>query len=186
VSYASMTQMDEAIATLREQLAPAGTGSQRAPEFAAFFEAHHERLFRAMWLLTRNRAEAEELAQEAFLRLLERWDRVGRFPDPGAYLFRTAMNLWRSRLRRAEVAARRVVHQIPPDDQMADVEGRDAVVRALAALPRRQQAAVVLMDVLDLSSEQAGAILGVRAATVRVLVTRARMSLSTVMGGSDG
>lgn len=67
--------------------------------------------------------------------------------------------------------------QLPADDQIAEVEARDAVVRALAPLPARQRAAVVLMDVLELSSEQAGAALGIQAVTVRVLAARGRASL---------
>jgi RNA polymerase sigma-70 factor (ECF subfamily) len=177
--------MDEAIATARMPRARL-EASRLGPDFAGFFAEQHERLFRAVWLLTRNRSEAEELAQDAFLRLWERWDTVGGHPDPTAYLFRTAMNLWRSRLRRVEVAARKVVQHSRRDDDLADVEGRDAVVRALAGLPRRQQAAVVLMDVLDLSSDRAGEILGIKAATVRVLAARARASLSRSMGESDG
>jgi RNA polymerase sigma factor (sigma-70 family) len=152
--------------------------SARTGDFEVFFEQHHERLFRALWLLTRNRQEAEEVMQDAFLRLWERWDRVIDGPDPVGYLYRTAMNVWRSRLRRAAVAARKVIHHIQGDDEIAEVEQRDAVVRALAPLPPRQRAAVVLMDVLDLSSERAGEVLGIRPATVRVLAARARAALA--------
>jgi RNA polymerase sigma factor (sigma-70 family) len=96
------------------------------------------------------------------------------------------MNVWRSRLRRAAVAARKAIHHIQADDEIAEVEQRDAVVRALAPLPPRQRAAVVLMDVLDLSSEQAGEILGIRPVTVRVLAARARGALAKEMGERHG
>jgi RNA polymerase sigma factor (sigma-70 family) len=128
-----------------------GSGPSRLG-FEAFFEQHHVPLYRALWLVTRNRHEAEEIMQDAFLKLWERWDRVSTLDDPEGYLFRTAINLWRSPLRRAAVAVRKAIHQIPPDDQMATVEQRDAMARALKPLPSRQRAAVVLMDVLDLSS----------------------------------
>lgn len=160
--------------------------SGRAADFEMFFEQHHERLFRALWLLTRNHQEAEEVMQEAFLRLWERWDKVIDGPDPVAYLYRTAMNVWRSRLRRAAVAARRVIHPIQVDAEIAEVEERDAVVRALAPLPPRQRAAIVLMDVLDLSSEQAGNVLGIKPVTVRVLAARARETLAKEMGERHG
>ena len=45
-------------------------------DFDDFFAAHSEELFRKMWLVTRDRAEAEEAMQDAFLRLYERWDRM--------------------------------------------------------------------------------------------------------------
>jgi RNA polymerase sigma factor (sigma-70 family) len=175
-----MTRMDEVtVAAPRHRRSV--RASARAGDFEAFFEQHHERLFRALWLLTRNSQEAEEVMQDAFLRLWERWDQVIGGPDPAAYLYRTALNLWRSRLRRVGVAARKVIHHIQGDDEIAEVEHRDAVVRALAPLPPRQRAAIVLTDVLDLSSERAGEALGVRPVTVRVLAARARAALAKEM-----
>jgi RNA polymerase sigma-70 factor, ECF subfamily len=175
-----MTRMDEVKVTAPKQpenmLVPV-----RPSDFEVFFEQHNERLFRALWLLTRNRQEAEEVTQDAFLRLWERWDKVIGGPDPVGYLYRTALNVWRSRLRRAALAARRVIHHIQGNDEIAEVEDRDAVVRALAPLPPRQRAAIVLMDVLDLSSDQAGEVLGIRPVTVRVLAARARAALAQQM-----
>jgi RNA polymerase sigma factor (sigma-70 family) len=175
-----MTRMDEVTVTAPGQRRSVWA-LDRADDFEAFFEQHHERLFRALWLLTRNRQEAEEVMQDAFLRLWERWDQVIGGPDPVAYLYRTALNVWRSRLRRAAVAARKVIHHIQGDDEIAEVEQRDAVVRALALLPPRQRAAIVLTDVLDLSSERAGEVLGIRPVTVRVLAARARGALAQKM-----
>jgi RNA polymerase sigma factor (sigma-70 family) len=151
--------------------------TEPSPDFETFFLGHHEGLFRALWLVTRNRHEAEEVMQDAFVRVLERWPAVRDSENPEGYLYRTAMNAYRSRLRRAAVALRKVFRQLPPDDQMAEVEARDTVVRALAPLPARQRAAVVLMDVLGLSSEQAGDALGIRPVTVRVLAGRGRATL---------
>jgi RNA polymerase sigma-70 factor, ECF subfamily len=161
----------------RGQIATEARPGEPSLEFEAFFLEHHEQLFRALWLVTRNRHEAEEVMQDAFVRLLERWPSVQAAGNPEGYLYRTAMNVFRSRLRRAAVAVRRVFGQPPADDQMAEVEARDSVVRALAPLPTRQRAAVVLMDVLGLSSEQAGAALGIQAVTVRVLAARGRATL---------
>jgi DNA-directed RNA polymerase specialized sigma24 family protein len=66
--------------------------------FEAFYEAEARTLFRRLWLVTGNRAEAEELMQDAFLSVWERWDRVVGMDDPLGYLYRTAMNLFRSHL----------------------------------------------------------------------------------------
>jgi RNA polymerase sigma-70 factor (ECF subfamily) len=176
-----MTRMDEAVATV----GVLRVSDELVDGFASFFSLHHGDLFRALWLLTRDRHEAEEVAQEAFVRLWERWDRVSVGPDPTAYLYRTAMNLWRSRLRRLAIAARKVIHQTDREEGTEDVEARDVVVRSLATLPPRQRAAVVLVDVLDLTSERAGAVLGIRAVTVRVLAARARATLAKEMAASD-
>jgi RNA polymerase sigma factor (sigma-70 family) len=180
-----MTRMGEsvraALVTTDDVTASAGD-----VEFETFFRDEHERLFRALWLLTHDRHEAEEVMQDAFLRLWERWGRISGGRDPVSYLYRTAMNVWRSRLRRAAVAARKTLQHEARADEMAEVEGRDVVVRALARLPMRQRAAVVLMDVLDLSSERAGVVLGIRPATVRVLAARGRTALAREMGATHG
>jgi RNA polymerase sigma-70 factor (ECF subfamily) len=149
--------------------------------FEDFFRSEREALYRTLCFVLRNRHEAEELTQDAFVRLLERWDRVGRMRDPRAYLYRTAMNALRSRYRRALLAARRTLGATRPDDAIAAVDARDAAVRALAALSPRQRAAVVLIDVLGFPSEEAGRMLGVRASTVRMHASRAHAALKETM-----
>jgi RNA polymerase sigma-70 factor (ECF subfamily) len=142
--------------------------------FEAFFERLHGDLFAALWLITRNRHEAEELAQDAFLRLWERWDRVAAMDDPEGYLYRTAMNAFRSRSRRASLALRHIARPRPVDDAFAGVERREMLVQALASLTPRERAAVVLTDVLGYSSEEAGRWLRIKPVTVRVLASRGR------------
>jgi RNA polymerase sigma-70 factor, ECF subfamily len=156
---------------------PDGAVAGSLPAFEEFFLATRDRLAGSLWLVTRNRHETEEVAQEAYVRVWQRWDRVGQMHDPEGYLVRTAINVWRGHGRRAAVALRKVIHAIPPEDAVAEIESRDAVVRALAALTPRQRAAVVLMDLLDLSSEDAARALGVRASTVRVLAAKGRARL---------
>ena len=146
-------------------------------EFEDFFEREHAGLYGGLVLMTRDRHEAEELMQDAFLKLWERWERVATFEDPVGYLYRTAMNLFRSRRRRAALALRRVAHPGDRRDQLQDVEEREATIRALAPLTRRQRAAVVLVDAVGLTSEEAGEALGVKASTVRVLLARGRAVL---------
>jgi RNA polymerase sigma-70 factor (ECF subfamily) len=146
-----------------------------ADAFEDFFSATNQRLFTALWLVTGDRFEAEEIAQEAFLRVFERWDRVGGLEDPESYVFRTAMNVFRNRYRRASLAVRRGLSLAPhASDELAAVEDRDEIIRLLRPLPPRQRAAVVATSILDLSAEEAGRVLGMRSATVRALTSRAR------------
>jgi RNA polymerase sigma-70 factor (ECF subfamily) len=159
---------------------------QLGPRFEDFFELHYVRLFRALWLIARDRSEAEDVMQEAFMRLWERWDRVSGLEDPAGYLYRTAMNVLRSRRRRALVALRRAVIEPFARDELAAVEGRDVVRRALASLTPRQRAVVILLHVLDLSSAEAAAALGIRPSTVRVLAGRARTTLKRELEEADG
>jgi RNA polymerase sigma-70 factor (ECF subfamily) len=157
---------------------------EQAGGFEAFFEAHYARLFGTLCLVTSDRAEAEDIMQEAFLKLWERWDRVRVHPDPGGYLYLTAFNLFRSRLRRAARAARRAITGFAPDP-LAEVDARESLAAGLRALTPRQRAAIVLLDLLDFSSEEAGRALGVRPVTVRVLASQGRAALRDTIGRDD-
>lgn len=146
-----------------------------AASFDGFYQDSFRRLFTALCLVTGDRHEAEEIAQDAFVRVFERWDRIGISTDPTAYLFRTAMNLFRSRYRRTVLALRRGLSLAPaPSDDLGAVETRDVVVRLLQQLEPNQRAAVLLTAILDYSAEEAGRMLGIRASSVRSLTTRAR------------
>jgi RNA polymerase sigma factor (sigma-70 family) len=160
-------------------------GTQRL-DFELFFDREKSRLFRALCLVTRNRSEAEELTQDAFLSVYERWDRVGTMDDPSGYLYRTAMNAFRSWHRRSALAAKRTIGLTRPDDAIAMIDEQDAVIRSLAPLSARQRAAVVLIDLLGYSSEEAGRMLGIRASTVRTYAERAHHDLRARMDGSHG
>ena len=156
------------------------------PAFEALFAEERTRLFTSLWLVTRDRHEAEEIAQDAFVKVWERWDRRGAPDDPTAYLFRTAMNIMRNRRRRAAVALRHASFRRESPDELDAVESRDVVMRALGALTPSQRAALVLMDLLDMSSTEAADALGVRPSTVRVLAARGRATLATQIGANDG
>jgi RNA polymerase sigma factor (sigma-70 family) len=160
------------------------TGAQ-AEGFEAFFEAEHARLLRALYLVTGDAQEAEELMQDAFLAVWEGWDRVAQMESPTGYLYRTALNRHRSRMRRATRAARRAVGSAEGGDAFAAADERDALARGLAALPARQRAAVVLTELLGYGSEEAGRILGVKDVTVRALASRGRASLRERLEETD-
>ncbi len=151
--------------------------------FEEFFEANRAQLYGALCLVTGDRSQAEELLQDAFLKVWERWDRVGALDRPDAYLFRVAMNLFRNRLRRAKVAARKIVVGGPSTDDLAIVEERDAVVRALRPLAPRQRAAVILMTLMDYSAEEAAQALGIKPSTVRALATQGRAAARHALEG---
>lgn len=151
--------------------------------FESFFEENRSKLFGALCLVTGNRQEAEEIAQDAFLKLWERWDRVSMLDDPAGFLFRTAMNVFRNRARRTTLAVRKVLGLAHGNDDLAAVEDRDEMVRVMRRLTPHQRAAVVLTGYLDYSSEEAAKILGVRASTVRALATKGRATARATREG---
>jgi RNA polymerase sigma-70 factor, ECF subfamily len=154
-------------------------------DFEGFFHAEHERLFQALYLLTGNRHEADDLAQEALMRAYERWDRVGSMDSPVGYVYRTALNLYRSRLRKLAVRARRVFASIPMEDASESLATSDEVHQALAAIPDGQREALVLIEWLGLDSEEAGRVLGIDASSVRGRLHRGRASLRKRLGDVD-
>lgn len=155
-----------------------------ALDFRAFFEHERVRLVRATLLLTGNVAEAEDLAQEALARVLERWDRVSQMESPEGYLYRTALNLNRKRLRRMTIAARRAL-AVSDHDALAAAEDRVDVLRAVASLPRQQREALVLVVWLGYGTEEAGTLLGIEPGSVRGRLHRARQTLRRQLGGRD-
>jgi RNA polymerase sigma-70 factor (ECF subfamily) len=153
--------------------------------FETFYDAEARTLFRRLWLVTGNRTEAEEIMQDAFLKVWERWDRVGAMDDPVGYLYRTAMNMFRKRYRRAALAIRRSIGLAPSGDDFADADDRETVRRVLATLPSRQRAALVLTEMLGFSAEDAGHALGVQASTIRSLSHQGRDSFRRAMEVDD-
>ena len=161
---------------------PAADEAALSHSFEDFFEIEHDRLLGALYLVTGNKHDAEELMQEAFVKVWERWDLVQSFSNPTGYLYRTAMNAFRMRYRHAVVAARRLVSFGGRVDDFEEVEVREDVRKALAGLSPRQRAAVVLTDLLGFSGSEAAKTLGIKASTVRALSTQGRAALRATMG----
>jgi len=153
--------------------------------FDEFFEDEHERLFKALYFVTGSRQDAEELMQDAFMKLWERWDEIGRISDPTGYLFRVALNGFRMRRRRAKTALLKVAPVTEQRDPFVEADMRADVQQLLVGLTVRQRAALVLVDLLGYPSEQAARILRVRPSTVRALATQGRKAVRATEGARD-
>ena len=160
----------------------AGTSPATEGGFELFYLAHRVRLFRALVTVTRDTHAAEEVAQEAFVRVWERWERVQQMEDPVGYLYRTALNGWFQVHRRAARAAKRAMAPSRVVDPLESVEERDVLARHLLELPGRQRAALVLTEYLGLDSVEAARVLGIRPGTVRRLASKGR---ATLRGGDE-
>ena len=153
--------------------------------FDAFFQEQHERLFKALYFVTGNRHDAEELMQDAFLRLWERWEDIGTIEDPTGYLFRVGLNGFRMRRRRAGMALRKVIPVVERRDDYLEAEMRADVRALLLGVPPRQRAALLLVDLPGYPAEQAARILRVRPSTVRALASKGRTALRASEGAPD-
>ncbi len=152
--------------------------------FEEFFRDEYPRLAKALLLLTGDRAEAEDLAQEALARTFERWERVRNMDNPTGYVYRTAFNLNHKRLRHLKVRSKHPPEPHPVDATAA-ADTRADVLRALADLPQAQREAVVLVEWLGLDALAAGELLGIDASSVRGRIHRARQSLRERIGEID-
>jgi RNA polymerase sigma-70 factor (sigma-E family) len=150
----------------------------REPQgFRDYVAARSPALMRAAWLLTGNEASAEDLVQTALVRIWSRWAKLERQGSLDAYVRRvlvtTYINGWRRRWR-GEVPT-----DVLPDgpasgaDAQAAVEQRLLVRKALAELPPRQRAVVVLRYFEDLTEAQAAQALGCSVGTVKSQTARA-------------
>jgi RNA polymerase sigma-70 factor (sigma-E family) len=149
------------------------------------YTAHYRSLVRLAAFLTGDRDNAEEVVQDAYVKVHGSW-RGLREPDKAeAYLRTTVVNLSRSRLRRRQVAAK---HLPDPPADVASAEStalrgvqRDAVLQALQRLPRRQREAVVLRYYGDLSEAQTAAAMGCSVGAVKSHTSRAMTALRPLL-----
>lgn len=135
---------------------------------------------RLAFLLTGDRAQAEDLVQESFVRVVGRFGHL-RVPDAfGAYLRRTIVNLHTSHLRRKRLERawlERERRPAAPPPIATEVGAREELWRAVLALPPRQRAAVVLRFYEDLSERETADVLHCSPAAAKALVARAMETL---------
>lgn len=154
-----------------------GTATATDLDLVALVQREHPVLVGALGLYLGDRADAEDVAQEALVRLCQRWPLPG-VDNPGAWVMRVAFNLATSQLRRRSTRRRaldRLAGERPPEDD--DTDRRVAVRRAVLALPDRQRRAIVLRYFADLSVQDTASQLGCPPNTVKTLVHQAIRSL---------
>ena len=152
--------------------------------FEEFFELERDHLCDLLSLVTGDRSEAEEIAQDALVVVWERWGRVCHMDSPAGYLYRTAINTFRKRYRRAKLFGH-VAASLSPRPSSAPADAPLLLSEALRALTPRQRAALVLTELLGYSAEDAARALGVKVSTIRVLKHRGRTALRQEMEPPD-
>lgn len=161
------------------------TARDEAGGIDELYAATYSRLVGALTVASGSRADAEELVQEAFARLLPRWTTVGMYDDPEAWVRTVAFRLSASRWRRAKVAARGLARiGAPPDVTPPDGTRLDAE-RVLAGLPRIYREVLVLHHALGVPVEQIAHDLRIPVGTVKSRLSRARTAAAALVGGRD-
>ena len=146
--------------------------------FEEMCRRHYTEVVRLAFLVTGDRQEALDVAQETFARAYERWGQVSTMENPVGWLMRVATNLSLSHRR---WSARRA-HTLRAPEPATDTQRDPAVTAALATLTPSQRAAVVLRFYLDLSIEDTAKTLGKRPGTVRALTSQGVARLREQLG----
>jgi RNA polymerase sigma-70 factor (ECF subfamily) len=157
-------------------------------EFDELYAASAPRLVAQMHALTGDRAEAQDVVQEAFVRAWQHRGRLDASGAPEAWVRTTARRLAVSRWRRTRTSRLAWLRAAgsagagttaPPADPLDP-----ALVSALRALPYPQREAIVMHHLADLSVQHISAALGVPEGTVKARLSRGRQALATELSAS--
>jgi RNA polymerase sigma-70 factor, ECF subfamily len=148
-------------------------------EFEWLFVTQYRSIVWSAYVVLRDHAKAEEIAQEAFVRLLENWKKVARYDRPGAWVRKVAIRLaTRAAKRETKGSLTTLNWPDPPNPESVDFDLMDAI-RQLAP---RQRAVIALFYLEDLPVSEVAEILGCSEATVSVHLHRARNRLAELLG----
>lgn len=149
--------------------------------FESFFWQYEHDILGYLWRLTGDEQAAYDLSQETFVRAWQHFEKLQRYEQPRAWLFRVASNLGVNHLRGR---SRHGQHTVATDDMQSKVmpggdpahrlAENDAICQTLLGLPPRQRAAVALCDVYGFSSVEAAAALGVSHGSLKMSLWRGR------------
>src|SRR5438105_569096 len=158
------------------------------PDLSALVRDYSGLLYRVALSLLHNAAEAEDVVQDAFVRVLEREGELSSITGIRPWLVRIAWNLALDRIRKRrpdQISAQMedlfqatlVSAQVPADQALADAQQIAAVMRAIKTLPRLEQQALLLSAMEELSTAEIAVILGKTESSIRSLLFRARAHL---------
>jgi RNA polymerase sigma factor (sigma-70 family) len=152
--------------------------------FEAWYERQHPFVLSSLAVIAGSVDLAREAADEAFARAYERWERVAEMESSGGWVYQTALNVLRRRLRRSRKEFELLGGVAGGEAQVPDgwsVEVLDAV----RGLPSRERTAVALRYVADLSTAEIAQAMGIASGTVGSTLYAARRRLAIALGDPD-
>lgn len=165
----------------------AGVSVDVADDLATFVTREYPRLVAVLSAHCRDRHLAEELAQDALVRVCDHWQQVRGMANPGAWVQRVALNLSHSWFRRRQAERRALRRHGPVQDTQVDVDGADrlAVREALLGLPARQRSVLALRYYLRMSVAETAEVMGCSEPAVKAHTGRAVAALRGRFGGDQ-
>jgi RNA polymerase sigma factor (sigma-70 family) len=146
-------------------------------EFASWYQGYQPRLVAALTVAVGDSHTAADAADEALVRALERWDRVGLLDSPEGWTYRVGLNLLRRRERRRAIE-RRLLRRVPPSPP---VELHPEVWTAVQSLSARQREAIALRYLLGLPEGEVAQAMGVAMGTASATLAAARARLAVLL-----
>jgi len=156
--------------------------AESARTFESFFASSYADVYRAVVLVTRDQAAAEDALGDAYTKALEQWSSLQGHPRPTAWLIRVAIN--------NAVSSWRRLRRLVPLSEMRDPLLEPALaepdlMRALDALPLRQRQVVALRILMGFDTDETGQVLGIASGTVTAHLSRALTSLRKKLTEDD-
>lgn len=161
-----------------------------APSVAALVREHSGLLFRVAYSVVRDRSEAEDVVQDAYVRVLQQQSKLAGVVEMRAWLVRIAWNLALDRKRRGRVmqmdpefAEALTGRELPADVALEERRRMERVLAVMDRLPKLEREALLLSAIEELSTREIAAVLGRTESSVRALLFRARTRLKTRLAG---
>ena len=168
-------------------------GARSEIDLAALVETHSSLLFRVAHSVLRSRAEAEDVVQDVFVRVLEHRRSLIAVRDMRVWLVRVAWNLAIDRRRRIRpeqfdegFAEGLIARNLPADEALNEAQRLRAVVRELERLPRAERDVLLLSVVEELGTAEMAEVLRRSESAVRALLFRARTRLRERLEKGEG
>ncbi len=168
-------------------------GARSEIDLAALVETYSSLLFRVAHSVLRSRAEAEDVVQDVFVRVLEHRPLLTAVRDMRVWLVRVAWNLAIDRRRRIRpeqfdegFAESLVARNLPADEALNEAQRLRSVLRELERLPKAERNVLLLSVVEELGTAEMAEVLGRSESAVRALLFRARTRLRERLEEGEG
>jgi RNA polymerase sigma-70 factor, ECF subfamily len=154
-------------------------------EFDEFYRATTDRMVRYAYAMSGDRAAAQDLAQEAYMRAWQHWRRLHAYDHPEAWVRLVVTRLCADRRRRFGVRSRALRAARPPDPVPPPSEETVLLTAALRRLPVEQRRVLVLHYLMDIAVADIARETGTSLGTVKSRLSRGRAALAEILAVAE-